>query len=401
MSNSIKLSRLIRQCAALLVVAGAPAFAFQSEGTLRIGLLEPQTGTFAPFGLPGLWGSLIAIDEINAAGGVTVGGRKVKLAVSPANGYDAGSDPAQSILLIKRMLHDDKVLMIKGVSASTVGVATFNYLNELDKEGTPIVVHSSAVGAPGLSEISPWGFRNTFSEVDIVAGVAAAVQKVTGAKSAGFIITKDNPYFPSIAEKAIIPALKQLGIEVKVMTEALTTDQNFTRQVDELRNAKVDIVYVLATTLPAINFMKEARRRGLAPKAYIGGISQLTVETLKSGTDAVEGMIMAGSYDPTSSTIKAFADEYRKRYSQDISLFAVNGHEAIYLLKDAVERSGIANTPESLADDRKKFRNALTTAATTSITGEKIAFNKNRETPKKGILLHIKGGQFVAWTEGK
>ena len=171
--------------------------------------------------------------------------------------------------------------------------------------------------------------------------------------------------------------------------------------MDELRNAKVDIVYVLANTLPAINFMKEARRRGLAPKAYIGGISQLTAETLKSGADAVEGMIMAGSYDPTSNTIKSFADEYRKRYNQDISLFAVNGHEAMYLLKEAVERSGIANTPESLAEDRKKFRNAFTTASITSITGEKIAFNKNRETPKKGVLLQIKGGQFVAWTEGK
>jgi len=399
--SSRKFAGALRRGIAVAALAAAPVFAFQSEGTLRIGLLEPQTGTYAPYGLPGLWGSLVAIDEINAAGGVTVAGRKVKLAVSPANGYDAGSDPAQSILLIKRMLNDDKVLMIKGVSASNAGVATFNYLNELDKEGTPILVHSSAVGAPGLSEISPWGFRNTFSEVDIVAGVASAVQKATGAKTAGFIITKDNPYFPSIAEKAIVPALKQLGIEVKVTTEALIADQNFTRQVDELRNAKVDIVYVLANTLPAINFMKEARRRGLAPKAYIGGISQLTAETLKSGADAVEGMIMAGSYDPTSNTIKSFADEYRKRYNQDISLFAVNGHEAMYLLKEAVERSGIANTPESLAEDRKKFRNAFTTASITSITGEKIAFNKNRETPKKGVLLQIKGGQFVAWTEGK
>lgn len=398
--SSSKCLRHVRKCVAIAALAAAPAFAFQSEGTLRIGLLESQTGTFAPYGLPGLWGSMIAIDEINAAGGVTVAGKKVKIQVSPANGYDAGSDPAQSILLVKRMLNEDKVLMVKGLSASNAGVATFNYLNELEKEGNPIVVHSSAVGAPGLSEISPWGFRNTFSEVNIVAGVAAAVQRATGAKTAGFIITKDNPYFPSIAEKAIVPALKQLGIEVKATTEALTSDQNFTRQVDELRNAKVDMVYVLANTLPAINFMKEARRRGLAPKAYIGGISQLTPETLKSGGDAVEGMIMAGSYDPASTAIKSFADEFQKRHKQDISLFAVNGYEAIYLIKDAVERSGIANTPEALTADRKKFRDAFTTSAITSITGEKIAFNKSRETPKQGVILQIKGGQFVRWQGG-
>jgi branched-chain amino acid transport system substrate-binding protein len=384
--------------AGIAAAAIAPVHAYQSEGTVRIALVEPQTGTFAPYGLPGLWGSLIAIDEINAAGGVTVDGRKVRIAVTPTqNGYDAGTDPSQSILMVKRALNDDKVLMIKGLSASNAGQAVFSYLNELDKEGNPIVVHSSAVGAPGLSLISPYGFRNTFSEVDIVGDVAAAVQKATGAKSAGFIITKDNPYFPSIAEKAIIPALKQLGIEVKVMTEALTGDRDFTRQVDQLRQANVDMVYVLANTLPAINFMKEARRRGLKPKAFIGGISQLTTETLKSGADAMEGMIMAGSYDPESASVKKFADEYRKRYNQDISLFAVNGHEAMYLIKDAIERAGIKNTPETLVEDRRKFRNAFASASTTSITGEKLTINQNRETPKKGVLLTIKNNQFAAW----
>jgi len=393
-----KRGMILRSMAVGLAITAAPVLAFQSEGTVRIGLMESQTGTFAPFGLPGLWGSLIAIDEINAAGGVTIDGKKVKIAVTPApNGHDAGGDPAQSILLLKRMQADDKVLMIKGMSFSNAGMAVYNYLNELEKEGNPIVVHSSAVGAPGLSKISKWGFRNTFSEVDVVAGVAAAVQKRTNAKTAAFFITKDNPYFPAIADQAIIPALKKLGIEVKVMTDAVTSDRDFTRQVDQMRAVNPDLVYVLATTLPAINFMKEAKRRGLAPKAFIGGISQLTAETLKSGGDAVDGMILAGSFDAASPAVKGFADEYKKRHQQDISLFAVNGHEAMYLLKDAIEKSGIKNTPETLADDRRKFRDAFAKASITSVTGEKIGFNDDRETPKAGVHLSIKNGQFVPW----
>jgi hypothetical protein len=77
-------------------------------------------------------------------------------------------------------------------------------------------------------------------------------------------------------------------------------------------------------------------------------------------------------------------------------LFAVNGHEAIYLIKDALEKSGIKNTPETLAEDRRKFRDAFAKAAITSVTGEKIGFNADRETPKAGVLLHIKDGQFAA-----
>lgn len=390
---------LLSACGAAVLASAVPAFAFQDEGTVRIGIMEAQTGALAAYGLPGLWGSLIAIDEINAQGGVTIDGKRVKIAPTPEpKGYDSGADPANSILVVKRLANDDKVLMIKGLSSSNAGQSVFNYLNQMEKEGNPIVVHSSAIGAPGLPQISTWGFRNTFSEVDVVKDVAAAVQKKFDVKTAGFLIAQDNPYFPSIAKTAIMPALKSLGIEVKKVTEAVSTDRDFTRQVDELRNANVDVVYVLANTLPAVSFMKDARRRGLSPKAFIGGISQLTPETIKAGGKAVEGMIMAGSYDPSSPGVADFAKKYNERYGQDISLFAVNGHEAMYLIKDALEHSDIKNTPDSLLEDRKKFRDAFQKASITSITGESIKFDEYGDTHKKGVILHIQDGHFVAWS---
>lgn len=395
--------RYIRSVAAgagAFLAATVTAYGFQQDGTVRIGLLESQTGQFAPYGLPGLWGSRIAIDEINAAGGVEVDGQKVKIEVAPSeNGDDAGGDPGQTIALVRKMVFDDKVLMIKGLSASNTGEAVFNYLNELNTQGNPIVVHSSAVGAPGLGAISEWGFRNTFSENYVVGKVAKAL-KEQGVQTAGFYIMQDNIYFPSIVEKAIKPALEKEGIKVVSVTEGVSKDTNYSRQVNELRAANPDVVYVLANTLPAINFMKEARRRGLAPKFYVGGISQLTPDTLNASGGAMEGMLMAGSYDPTSQSIVTFGEEFRKRHNQDISLFAVNAYEAIYMIKEAIEKSGIKNTPETLADDRRKFRDALKSVSITSITGETIAFNEVRDTPKQGVILTIKDGAFTAWKPG-
>ena len=75
--------RLLAAAAAIALSAGS-AHAFQSEGTVRIGLLEAQTGIPATYGIQGLVGAQIAIDEINAAGGVMVDGQMVKLAVTPA-----------------------------------------------------------------------------------------------------------------------------------------------------------------------------------------------------------------------------------------------------------------------------------------------------------------------------
>jgi branched-chain amino acid transport system substrate-binding protein len=374
------------------------AAAFQDEGTVRIGMLEAQTGTYAPYGLANMWGTLIAIDEINAAGGVMVNGKKVKISVTPSpTGYDAGTDPTQSIALLKRLQSDDQVLMVKGISNSNAGIAVYNYLAELEKQGNPIVVHSSSVGTPDITKLSQYAFRNSFIESDVIVGLTREVQKQTGAKTAAFLVIKDNPYYAAIADKFVLPALQSMGIKVVAMTEGATSDRNFTSQANDIRAANPDIVYVMAPTLSALNFLKEAKRRQVAPKLYIGNISLLTTETLESGRDAVEGMVMAAGYDPQSEKIASFAAEYKKRYGQDINMFSVTGYEAGFLIASAIETAGIANTPGTLREDRKKFRDALAATTITGPTGEKVSFSADRETPKGGVFLTIDHGKFVQW----
>ena len=67
--------------------------------------------------------------------------------------------------------------------------------------------------------------------------------------------------------------------------------------MNEIKAADPDIVYISADNLRGIGFMKEAFRRRLQPSVFIGGISQLVPDTIKSGGDAVDGMVMIGSYD--------------------------------------------------------------------------------------------------------
>jgi len=72
-------AKLTTLLAAIVLSAGGTSHAFQDEGTVRIGSLEAQTGVPSPYGIQALNGSKIAIDEINATGGVNVAGKKVKL----------------------------------------------------------------------------------------------------------------------------------------------------------------------------------------------------------------------------------------------------------------------------------------------------------------------------------
>ncbi len=388
-------------CAALAVgLSALPAWAFQSDGTVRIGSLEAQTGVPAPYGIQALIGSQIAIDEINAAGGVKVDGKMVKLALAPApNGYDPGADSAATIALMKKLVSDDQVLVIKGTSRSDNTEAAFNYLNELEKQGTPIVLLSSASASPGLGKISKWGFRNSFFEADLIARETQFLHDKLGYRTAGIYVSKDNAFNAVVAKAILIPQLQKAGFEVVVQTEGLEKDSDFSSQVDALSKAKPDIVVVSTPVLPGVNLMKEAQRRGFTPKLWMGTIGNIAPEVPKLGGKSAERMVVGSSYSPELPKIAKLAEDYRKRGGSDLNLFGVNGYEAMYLFKAAIENAGIKNTPEALADDRKKFRDALVNVSVESVTGERIKFNAENDAIKKGYFLTIKNGKYQLWDE--
>jgi branched-chain amino acid transport system substrate-binding protein len=384
----------------LATALAAPAAAFQAEGTVRIGSLEAQTGVPAPYGLQALIGSQIAIDEINAAGGVSVDGKKVKLALTPApNGYDPGGDSATTIALLKKLVSDDQVLAIKGTSRSDNTEAAFNYLNELDKQGAAAVLISAASAAPDLGKITKWGFRNSFFEGSLISREMQLLHDKLGYKTAALFVVKDNPFNATIAKAILTPALQKAGFQIVAQVEGLERDTDYAAQVDALKTAAPDIVVVSSPVLPGVGIMKEAQRRGYRPQLWVGTIGNIAPEIPKLGGRAVERMVVSSSYNPEQPQIEKLAAEYKKRTNNEINLFGVNGYEAIYLFKAAIEAAGIKNTPETLAEDRAKFRDALAKVQIDSVTGERIGFDADRDAIKHGYFLTIRNGKYQVWDE--
>ncbi len=375
------------------------SYAFQSEGTVRIGSLEAQTGVPAPYGIQALVGSQIAVDEINAGGGVTIDGQQIKLALTPGpNGYDPGGDSATTIALINKLVADDQVLAIKGTSRSDNTEAAFNYLNELERQGNAVVLISPSSAGPGLGKISTWGFRNAFFEAKAIAR-AAEVLKGLGYNTSGIYIAKDNAYNAAIAKGLMVPAMEKAGYQMVVQTDGLEKDTDFSAQVEALRKAAPDIVAVSTPVLAGVNLMKESSRRGFKPKAWLGNIGNIAPEVPKLGGRAVEGMVVGSSYSPDTAEVQKLAEEYHKRTGNDLNMFGVNGYEAIYLFKAGIEASGIKNTPETLKEDRIKFRDALAKVKIKSISGEEVVFDEFGDAIKQGFLLTIKGGKYTVWDE--
>lgn len=384
--------------AALLMALPSVSTAFQEADTVSIGMLESLTGGAGPYGIPGARGTILAFEEANAAGGIEIDGKMVKIQIIGGGelGSDGGLDPAKAIATLKGLVYDDKVLMVKGPTTSTISEAMFNYLKVLDSDGNGLVVHSSSAGAPGLGAISKWGFRNSFAESYSLGFLMENVVTHTGAKTAGIYHLTDNPYFPAMAD-LMAEELAKRGVEVTIVVTGLSKDSDFSRQVNQLRAEDPDIIYVAADSQRGIGFMKEAFRRGLKPDLFIGGISQLVPDTIKSGGEATAGMVMVGSYDSKGKSITEFGKKFMDRWGDDIDLFSVNGYEAGQLIIAALEMSGIKNTEETLQADRAMLRDAYELVSIESVSGYTVSFNDVHDTPKSGVILTIKDDAFAAW----
>jgi branched-chain amino acid transport system substrate-binding protein len=385
-----------------LLLATSPVWAFQDDGTVRIGSIESQTGISAPYGIQSRNGSRIAVDEINAKGGITVAGKQVKLQITPdPNGYDPGDDPVQHLAIFKKLVFEDQVLVVKGITRSTPTEMVFNYLNELDKQNAATVVLSTQSSTPGLGGITRWGFRNAFFETGQLDRQFALLKDKFGYKTAAVFVVRDNPYNSTIVDTVILPLLKQRGFEVTGVVEGFEKKpSDFSREIGELKQANADFVVISSTVVPGVNLMKEAGRRGLKPKMWVGTVAQLQPEVPELGGKAVERMIVGNAFSPATPSIQALQAEYRKRFGSDIALFGVNGYDAMYLFKAAIEKAAIANLPGTLQEDRAKFRDALASTSITGAAGTKVSFGANGDATTEGVILTIKDGKFVDW-DGK
>ena len=397
-SNPSRRHVLLAAAFGVYAMCASGAQAFQDEGTVRIGSVESLTGVSSPYGIQAINGMKLAIDDINAAGGVTVGGKKVRLQLTPGpDGYDTGADSALTIALLKKQILDDKVLAVVGPTSSQSTEVGFNYLNQLVKEGNPIVLLSPASGGPNLGGISPWGFRNMFFEAQIIDRELALVSKEFGYKKAAVFTVTDNAFTASMAKFVIRPGLEKHGLTVVAEGDSLSRDTDFSRQVQALQRAEPDVVFVSAPVQATVGIMKEAARRGFKPKIWLGTVGSIAPEMPQLGGTAVEGLVIGSSYLPSSEHVKGLTAAYQKRTSSEINLFGVNGYEAAYLLKAGIEAAGIENRPETLTEDRRKLRDALTKVEIKSVTGEQIKFDAKGDTVKQGYLLTVRDGQYVEW----
>ena len=373
----------------------APAVHAQ-ERTVKIYGIGAKSGVVRIFGLNSEAAMKAAAEQINKAGGVTMGdGVKARMVIEY---LDDRCSAEEGINALRRIASQQDAIVVNGPTCSNVAEPLFGILQkkvgDASDSGLQFPIYTDVAAKGGLASISEWSFRNVPSEAAMYKSmfewvassrkdlktVWGGVEKDFAHSNATYNIMKDN------ATKA--------GFEVAGQSEWLLADTSFATQVREMKRANTDVVAISAHPFTTCGVLKEMQRQGVKPKMLIGLTSSSSMETLQGCAQQAEGILIPTSFAPVTAEAKAAAQAVQA-FNANMDLHNAAAWENMFVLKEVIERQKIMGKPDTLAADRVKMREGL--AALKQTTGLLGPVNRgaDREAIKPFLFVQAKSGE---WT---
>ncbi|PWU24944.1 MAG: hypothetical protein C5B48_03805 [Candidatus Rokuibacteriota bacterium] len=375
------------------------AHAFGDE--IVVGFMVPLTKKGASYGVQSRAATEVAVEEINAAGGIN--GRKLTMITKDTEG-----DNALAIQLARQLIDKDQVIAAHGPQWSAEAEAVFPIC-----ERSKVLCFSPTSTKPGVSAPYPWAFRNTVDENVLVPQTLKWVKEnYPWVKKAAILTDIKDAYSKSLGHDTFRPRLKEVGIEVVEDVDYVTGDTDFSAHITKIKAKNPDMIAVGGTWVEAANMMKEAQKQDLKV-LWVGGVGFGNARIIENTGKASEGAVHNATYDKDATT--EMNQSYVKRLLAKVPNEtphwpAANCYDAMKMLAQAIKQANIANTPKTLEADRKKVRDALAsikdfpalTSADGKITIVDMINGKHAgDAIKKGTLIQVQHGKFVPVGEGK
>lgn len=378
MKKLLRIYVLVGSACALLLFSGCNK---SSEGggggagTIKVGEFASLTGKEATFGTSSHEGTQIAIEEINAAGGVL--GKKLQLLTE-----DDLSKAGEPATVVNKLISRDGVVAILGEVASSrsLEAAPICQQNKI-----PMISPSST--NPKVTETGDYIFRVCFLDSFQGRVIADFATKTLKAKRVAIFTDVKSDYSKGLA-KFFKDTFTKAGGQITAELDFNGGDKDFKAQLTAIKASSPDAVFVPAYYTDVALICIQAKQLGLDVPLF-GGDGWESNELVKIGGDSVEGNYFSTHYAADTATEKAknFAAAYEKRFQGKIpDSMAALGYDSALILADAIKRAGSTEGP--------KIRDAL--AATKDFEGAtgKITINEKRDATKPAVVVQVKGGQF-------
>ncbi len=382
-----------RLLAATLTALIATASPLVAQETIKIGHIGVSSGFLKSYGEPSNVAVDIAVDEINAAGGIN--GKPIELIR-----YDTGSDPKQAAVAARSLGRDDEVLAIAGPFSSGEAAVALN-----DADRLKVLMLPTSSSAPGLTEGRKYGWRLTEDESKQFSRLLKAMkEKNLPMDSAEIVYVSDEVVANAAGTKLYPQLLAEAGIKVGDPIPVQWKTFDMSAQVAKIVQSSPDIVAVAALPESASKLIAELDRQGFEGRVIGSQIFSDPNVTELFGPEADGTLVVAGFWKDRTDQASSFNDTFVK-LAEERGIHKVGAHhsdaqayDTIYLIKQLMEAAGTTGDPAQLEQERQAIADGMEGVRFSGILGDDICFD-GHDAELPGFIIEITGGEWTKFAE--
>jgi len=348
-----------------------------NSGDIYFGVSGPLTGPNAEYGQ--IWKKAfdIALDELNAKGGVK--GRKVQLLFE-----DTQSDPKQSVPVAEKFVNDKRIVAEIGDFSSPASMAASSIY-----ERNGLVQFGFTNSHPDFTKGGNYMFSTAPNQTADAPFLATFTVNDIGKKK--LVLLHQNTDWGKTTADLFEAKAKELGAQIVYRDAYLPDEKDFKTIITKARDVNPDGLALMSYYTDAALIAQQARAQGLNVDIIANGATY-SPKFIELGGPAVEGASTTSTWfsgNPRPG-VQEFVKKYKERYNEEPNSFAANAYDAIMVLAYVIDKVGT---------DRKAIRDGMASLKDApSIVFGTIAFGDDRRVEiKEFTRLQVKGGQFVLW----
>ena len=345
-----------------------------SGDTIKIGGIGPLTGAAASYGTSVKQGAQIAVDEINAAGGIL--GKQIEFMFEDDENNEQKSVNAYNTLMDKDM----QVLIGSVTSNPCIAVA-----DESVKDG---ILQITPSGSAKDCTKNDNAFRICFTDPQQGEKMAEYITGTAGLKKVAAIYDSSDAYSTGILD-AFEAKLTSLGGELVAKEAFVSGDKDFKAQLTKISGTDAECLFMPFYYTEVAYVAEQAKSLGISLPYFGCDGWDGVIKQLNGDTSSIEGAVFLTPFIATSQdeTVQTFVKAYEEKYSATPDQFAADAYDAVYAVKAAAEKAG--------AIENDALIKAMTEITLTGTTGT-MTFSADGEADKTAYFAKIENGKYVA-----
>jgi len=345
-----------------------------NDNEILIGSYSSNTGATATFGVFQMHGTEMAIEEINAAGGIN--GKKIRHI-----NYDNKSDNDETLAVVNRLISQDKVVAILGEATSgrsKIGAQV--------AQQNKIPMLTSSATNQDVTKIGNYIFRACF--IDPFQGMVMAkfMSENLKLKKAAILRDVKNDYSVGLSD-VFAEKLKAAGGEIVIDIAYQEGDIDFKSQLTAIKAKKVEAIFIPGYYNEVALIAKQAKELEMK-MPLLGGDGWSSPKLYEIAKEAINGNYFSNHYTTESKDPKTinFVKAYKAKYNEDADVMAALAYDAVYLMAEAIKKTKEV-TSENIRNELANIKNFH------GVTGA-MSMDENRDAIKSAVVVQVQGAEY-------